>query len=120
MVFTDIEQLFSKDEKNHPKAVFQTLMYAMMLKYSDQQTWGARTLQPLIFRTKKMSGSEVVTHIHKKGDAATPVTYNSLADDYENAFAELLEELFDKDIPFKQCNTTEACQYCTFKTFCDR
>ena len=120
VAFTDIEQLFSKDEKKHPKAVFQTLMYAMMLKYSDQQTWGARTLQPLIFRTKKMSGSEVVTHIHKKDDAATPVTYNSLADDYENAFAKLLEELFDKDIPFKQCNTTEACQYCTFKTFCDR
>ena len=43
--------------------------------------------------------------------------YNDVAEEYEAGFRTLLEEIFNKDIPFKQ-NPSKACEYCPFKIIC--
>ena len=100
---------------NHPKAIFQLLMYALLLKYGDE-TCKNIDLQPNIYLIKKILSSDFSPQIKFKVEGVLE-KYNDVAEEYEAGFRTLLEEIFNKDIPFKQ-NPSKACEYCPFKIIC--
>ncbi len=117
--YKNIKQLFDKEDVNRPKAVFQTLMYAMMLKKGDSCYNNVSVLQPNVFQIKKIINADYSPQIYqKKGEKLDD--YNKIADEYEDEFRTLLEEIFDPNIPFRQCSSIKNCEYCPFKTICDR
>ena len=48
------------------------------------------------------------------------LTYRHYADEFETLLGELLDELFNPSIPFRQTEDENACTYCDFKLLCKR
>ena len=122
MAYKNIDQLFDKEDVKRPKAVFQTLMYALMLKYNSKH-YEKTTMRPNVFQIKKIMSAEYSPQIYQKdgrGNVEELLDYNSIAGEYEDKFRILLEEIFDPTIPFKQCSSAKKCEYCSFKNICGR
>jgi CRISPR/Cas system-associated exonuclease Cas4 (RecB family) len=45
---------------------------------------------------------------------------NEIIDEFEQNLIGLLNDLLDKEVPFKQTEDTDRCKYCDFKTICGR
>ncbi|MDD2475075.1 MAG: PD-(D/E)XK nuclease family protein, partial [Dysgonamonadaceae bacterium] len=41
-------------------------------------------------------------------------------DEFEALFNDKIAELFDKDIPFTQTDNAKNCEYCPFRSLCER
>ena len=48
------------------------------------------------------------------------VTYADYAAAFERLLRETLEELYNPEIPFAQCEDEATCAYCDFKAICRR
>lgn len=70
-------------------------------------------------------------HALRKLAAATPIkplkverkyidSYLEVRDKFRPMLVELIEEIFNKDLPFRQCADTDACEYCPFLALCGR
>ena len=45
---------------------------------------------------------------------------NKIIDEFEQNLIMLLDDLLDKNVPFKQTEDTDRCKYCDFKAICGR
>jgi hypothetical protein len=46
--------------------------------------------------------------------------YSEVAGEFEEEVKSTLREIFDKSIPFRQCEDSSACKYCDYQTICNR
>lgn len=110
-----IADLFDGPKRSGCKNILQTIMYSMVLFHSQN-----RNVTPALYYIKEMYNPTFTPNvvINKQ-----EVDYESYKEEFENALREKLKELFNKDIPFRQCGEDEAkktCNYCNFKTICKR
>ncbi len=114
-------QLFDREDKDQPKAVFQTLMYAMMLRYDETQ-FPPSEMVPNVYSIKEIATTSFTPYFTEKVDKNEKQleTYGEIADEYEQRFGELLEEIFNRDVPFTQCSDVKKCEHCNFKNICGR
>lgn len=110
-----VEQLFEGEGRGKYDNVFQTLMYSMVIANNKK-----RVVQPGLYYIKQM---------HSKGFKDYLTINNQTADtslfmeDFEQRLRVVFQELFNPNVPFRQCPAEEAdknCQYCDFKTICRR
>ena len=62
--------------------------------------------------------SRFVETIERK--SRTLEAYSEVAEDFEAEVKETLREMFNRSIPFKQCQDSSACKYCDYQTICNR
>lgn len=121
-----IETLFHKPHK----ATMQTLLYCEMLLSGHQHLTDERggvqdlaqhyPIAPGIFATRAMSRSTDTYSPYIVADGEQVLDYRAIRDKYLSGLTELLEELFDPDIPFKQTPNLLHCRYCSFVSICGR
>ncbi len=131
--------MFSHENDKRPEYGFQALMYSMMLaKCTEKQIQkiiAGKKLQPHIFMVclqQEMHPGHVSkivddyltseAQLTKKGPE-NDKKYSelvSLRQYYEDNFRSLLEEIFNKDIPFTQAAKDSHCRYCDFLNICGR
>jgi CRISPR/Cas system-associated exonuclease Cas4 (RecB family) len=46
--------------------------------------------------------------------------YSEVAEEFEAEVANTLREMFNRRIPFQQCEENSACKYCDYQTICNR
>ncbi|MDD4646291.1 MAG: PD-(D/E)XK nuclease family protein [Bacteroidales bacterium] len=52
--------------------------------------------------------------------AGQEVIYSDVRDEFIQSLKTILEEIFNPDIPFVQCENSQACRYCPFTGICSR
>lgn len=120
--FRSVDKLFEGDRG----AIFQTLMYSMMLIKEDnpERMEGVAEIEPHICRVRKMRSDDASTAITLGvGSRRASVLYSDVSEEYEAAFVALLEGLFSNEGEFAQCDEKrgkKACKYCKFKAICGR
>ena len=127
--FNGIYNLFNGTPKQRLSEVFQTLLYSMMLKHSSTQA----TKPSLYFASKMVLGEydeSLVSIIKKNDDTSSDKSdtakrtvihnYNQVAEEFEQQVNKMLEDIFNENIPFRQAEDEDMCEYCDFKKICQR
>lgn len=117
--YSGIESLFhgepiaTKRESN----IINTLLYSMMLSHDR-----GRDVRPELYYVGSMVhddySSRFVESVDRK--SRTLESYSECAAEFEAEVKNLLAEMFDRTIPFAQCEEESACRYCDYKTLCNR
>ena len=113
--FNGISTLFHGTPHERISNIFQTLLYSMML-HKDRNVEAC----PSLYYASQMLSKEYSPHIIDKGGNGEIRKYSDVGDDFEQHLTQMFEELFNKDIAFKQVEDTEACTYCDYKKICRR
>lgn len=112
-VFPSVDSLFEPKLHHELKPIFQTLIYCMILTETE------RPQQPLlpniIWMTKlfKPDYSSKVTDTE-----GNQITYADVESDFKNRLAQLVEEIFDPEVPFRRTGHSKNCDYCVFANIC--
>lgn len=111
--FKNIESLFDSEEEKRNKAAFQTMLYALMYCDTTNET---RAVIPGVYNTKLLFSEGYDYRLNC--DNTPIVDFNRYRDSYVEHLKELLRELFDPEIPFRQTSSRKRCEYCTYRTIC--
>ncbi len=111
--FADIEALFSPMQADRRPAAFQTLLYAMMISRRTGDD-----IQPALYYVREMHRPDYNPLLMTKNE---PVwRYSIYREEFEKRLTALLQELFDPERPFVQCEDETTCRYCDFREICRR
>ena len=113
--FNGVELLFGGEAKDRISNIFQTLLYSMML----HKNHGTESM-PTLYYASKMLGDDYSPNIVDVNSGEVVERYSAIAEDFERELSAVLEELFDYDKPFVQCEDVDMCKYCDYKSICRR
>lgn len=118
-VFTSIESLFDKEDKDRAKAVMQVFMYSWMIG----DVPAGKTLQPGIYYMRTLFSDSFDAAVSRRVERmkTEQVTDFSLyLADFEAGLRHCLDEIFGQETPFVQTRTEKACAWCPFKDICGK
>jgi len=118
-VFTSIESLFDKEDKDRAKAVMQVFMYSWMLG----DVPAGKTLQPGIYYMRTLFSDSFDAAVSRRVERmkTEPVTdFSVYSTDFEAELRRCLDEIFGQETPFVQTTTEKACAWCPFKDICGK
>ncbi|WP_320018107.1 PD-(D/E)XK nuclease family protein [Labilibaculum manganireducens] len=120
LIFKDIASLFEKEGKNKNKAAFQTLLYCLF--YDENYNPGA-AISPGIYSLKEFFNDGFDCTLAQKegrGNAVRVDDYRMFKAEFVEGLQELLEEIFNQDIPFYQVENKDICRTCVYAEICHR
>ena len=122
LIYTGIENLFRGTDAERQSNIFQTLLYSMML-HKQQQC----DVTPSLYYASKMLNADyspLIVEKTKTGsrnyESRTIERYSMVAEEFERELSAMLDELFDKNTPFRQAEDPKACTKCDYKDICRR
>ena len=116
--FMGMDELFRDKKRNLCSNILQTMIYSMILSKEEK-----RNVEPALYYVRGIHRDNFSPRlIDKSFTPAQEVDYASYTDIFEQELRSVLSELFNAEIPFRQCSRedAEACQFCDFKTICKR
>lgn len=116
--FNGLEELFLGKYRSSKANLFQTLLYALMVWYSE-----GRNARPALYYVRAMNNPDFSPWLRDKKQRDEEVSYALYGEKFEELLREKLKELFDWEIPFRPCSEQESdtiCNYCDFRTLCRR
>jgi hypothetical protein len=119
--FTTVASLTDRDDKDRNKAVFQTLLYALLIESIDGYS-KEKPLQTGVITTRSLTDS-----IIKISDGAdkSPKYYEvkdvrEILPEFKSGLQELLAELFDPQQSWNQVEDPKKCEYCPYNVICQK
>jgi len=109
--FSETEQLFSQKDHDGKKAIFQTLLYALI----KSETTECSTILPEVISVRELHSKNYSTEIYWNKDL---LTLNSIVESFKESLENTLTDLFNPEIPFTQTENKKSCEYCNFKKHC--
>lgn len=121
--FDSVEELFDKTIKSQsekkPRHILQVFLYSLLLEQEEKVK-----AKPTIFYIKNIFKGDFSTTIINKINNNTTEFIEIFDEPYQSEFKQnltvCLEEIFDKNIPFKQTENVNSCKWCPFKKICKR
>ncbi|MEO6883783.1 MAG: PD-(D/E)XK nuclease family protein [Bacteroidia bacterium] len=92
---------------------FQLLMYALMYQHSNPEE--NKKIQSAVISFRQLSA-----WLKPVSVAQNKFIEKNTLDEFEMVLKNLFLEIYNPEIPFKQTEDLEICQYCDFKTICHR
>ena len=115
----EIRELFKPGDKNRKRAILQTFIYALMLINKESDT----PVIPGIYSVRDIHNKNFDYRIFIKDGKKSKSPVMDISD-FEAAFIELLknviEEIYDINIPFRQVDEPDICKYCPYKQLCSK
>ena len=118
-VFTSVESLFDKEDKDRAKAVMQVFMYSWMLGAAP----AGKTIQPGIYYMRTLFSDSFDASVSRRIERTKtePVTdFSAYSEAFEGELRRCLDEIFRRETPFTQTTTEKACAWCPFKDICGK
>lgn len=115
LTFDGLELLFSGDAKQRQSNILQTLLYAMVL----HRTRGEEVV-PCLYYVRRMHEPQYAPWLQDRELGREVVAYSSYAEPFEALLQQTLTELYNPQIPFRQCEDAATCAYCDFQALCRR
>jgi len=107
----DVASLFARDG-NH--AALQALLYARMY---DQNNPDGQQLVPGLYFLRDIYRDDFDYRLMMN---KAPVSYHQVAGQLEEQLKELMQQLYDPDIPFEQTEDWNTCRFCPYNGICRR
>jgi ATP-dependent helicase/DNAse subunit B len=104
----EVEKLFGEKRRNPANYVFQIFLYSYILKQN---------------RSYDRISSALIYPLQLRDEDYSPVViddFNEIKDNFEAEFLKKLNELFNPNTPFTQCEHEANCKYCDYKNLCSR
>lgn len=120
-VFSNVQSLFDRDDKNRNKAAMQTMYYGLL--YQAMHPENSKPLKPALFNFKEIFKDDFNPYLQQKESRATGVEigdYRNYQSEYESGLRTMLEEMYDPEVPFSQTENLEKCKYCAYIGICGR
>ena len=118
-VFTSVESLFDKEDKDRAKAVMQVFMYSWMLGAAP----AGKTIQPGIYYMRTLFSDSFDASVSRRIERTKtePVTdFSAYSEAFEGELRRCLDEIFGRETPFTQTKTEKACAWCPLKDICGK
>ncbi len=109
-----IDDIFNRAALKRPKEVFQVLLYC---EFYLNQTSVATDLIPCLFRLGRFRAGDIE---HRVKVVGKEVVFSEIRDEFNAGFKNILEDIFNPDVPFVQTDDEQACRYCPFTGICSR
>jgi len=110
----NIDDIFNGSSLKRPKEAFQVILYC---EFFFNQTSATADLMPCLFRLGRFRAG-IYDHRVKVMDKET--VYSEIREEFNKGFRTILEEIFNPEIPFAQCENEQICRYCSFAGICSR
>lgn len=116
-----VEALFEHSSKN-VKAIFQLMLYCCV--YAQHENFTG-VIKPLIYSIHNMAKEGVkdlkITRKEKdKSVSVSLVDYRDFSEDYLKRLKQMIEQIFDPNLAFKQSPHEDSCRFCKFCRICGR
>lgn len=115
----NVEELFTPSE-GRPGYVFQTFLYAAIMAKTQPENL---KIAPALLYIHRAS-SEDYSPVIEMGEARKPKIpvddFACFAQEFKEHLQELLEEVFNTDVPFTQTEHRKLCSFCDYKSICRR
>ena len=107
------EPIATKRESN----IINTLLYSMMLSHDR-----GRDVRPELYYVGSMVREDYSPRFIETIDrkSRTLEAYSEVAEEFEAEVENTLREMFNRSVPFSQCEDDSACKYCDYQTICNR
>lgn len=113
----NMDELFTPSDKR-PNYIFQTFLYSSIMCHNEKYN-----IAPSLLYIHKTS-NESYTPIIEMGEARKPkipiTNFSEYDDDFRAHLCQLLNEIFDPTVSFKQTEQESKCSYCDYKSLCKR
>lgn len=120
-LFSSIESLFDKENKDRSKAVMQVFMYSWM--YNKMCETKGQAIAPHIYYMRTLFSDKFDSGVYRRLDRTKTAPVEDFTDysaDFESALRDCLDEIFISDTPFRQTALEKNCSYCPFKGICGK
>jgi hypothetical protein len=114
--FGELSDLFDHNARKRNKAAFQTLVYCWIY---DSLHPNNQSIYPGIFGLKRIFKQEKV-RLSKKDSGEFGLNFQEVKTEFEPLLSNLLEEIFNPDLPFFQTSLLEHCQFCSQASLCGK
>ncbi len=113
--FDGVTNLFHGKGKQRLSNIVQTLLYAMMLYHSQ-----GVDAEPALYYVRAMNQPDYDPRLNDKEEDIVGARYSYYREGFEELVRKTLEEIFNPDLSFRQCEDIDTCKFCDFKTICKR
>lgn len=110
-----IEDIFFGQGKSRQTSAINTFMYAMILYHVLKVD-----TQPALYFVRSMAKEGYTPLLADGKRKSRGDTYSTYKEQFEACISKLLAELFDSQIPFRQCEDKYSCEICEFADICMR
>jgi len=113
--FQDIKSLFSSDNNKRNSGVFQVFLYSWVFLKNKKSR-----LQPMLYHVRSIF-DENFTPVIVQAENRSRITINNFEEqfqEFEDCLQGLVDEIFNKEIPFIQTANSAECGHCPFKEIC--
>ncbi|MGZ2368546.1 PD-(D/E)XK nuclease family protein [Ancylomarina sp. YFZ004] len=120
LIFKDVESLFDSENKKRNKAAFQTLLYCL---FYDMKHGDGLAISPNVYGLKSIFNPKFACVLEQKEGRAKGVpvgSYLAYKQEFMDGFSDLLEEIFNPEIPFMQVEDVDVCRTCPYIEVCHR
>lgn len=115
--FDDIESLFD-GERRHNKAAFQTILYAYV--YFLHQNSPTEKILPGLMNRNSLFGKDFKFGL-RMGTSKEPMDdVKPMLQEFGRRLHEVVGEIFNPMVPFRQTANQKSCTYCLYKALCRR
>ncbi|MDF1576084.1 MAG: PD-(D/E)XK nuclease family protein [Bacteroidales bacterium] len=116
--FSTLESLFDRDHVSRNSAAMQTLFYAWLVG----EVYAEEKVMPGLYAMKELFEEHfdpalIMTSLKKEGRIES---FEVLEEPFLRLLKEVLQRLFDPDVPYVQRNNDKKCSYCDFASLCQR
>ena len=117
--FPSLERVFDRDKwgSKNLKGVFQTFLYCYVYHLMHPEE---KILKPGIYLTSELFVENFTTELKNTELKSGVLNYLDYHDEFKEKIEELLKELFNPDISFKQTEDHQRCSYCLYSEICHR
>ena len=117
--YAGIESLFHGEPiaTTRESNIINTLLYSMIISHNE-----GKDVRPELYYVGSMVRKDYSPRFVETIDrqSRTLDSYADVAPEFEDEVKETLREMFNRSIPFRQCEDDSACKYCDYQTICNR
>lgn len=116
--YKGLDALFTPGEdKDHAHHIRQAFYYADVVMRKNERL---SSLFPTLMYVKLPKSCRPTIEIKEGRQPGEKVDFAAIRNDYHEYLIKTLEKVFNKDVPFTQCEAQKVCTNCDFKELCNR
>jgi hypothetical protein len=113
--YRDLNSLFNGTPEDKISNITKTMLYAMMMYYT-----AGCDVRPVLYYVREMNDKTYSPLLVDKSSNEEGAMYSTYREAFESLIAAKLSEVYDPNVPFRQCEDKKACRYCDYRAVCGR
>lgn len=115
-----MDGIFDGEKRSkHEDYFFQTFLYSSIL--ADEKNSGMNIYPNLYFvKCSRTPEDQRLKVMNGKTDLLEENGITGIKEEFDTRLEKLIQEIFDKEVPFRASDSGKSCEYCNFKGICNK